>query len=491
MPTKGEAMTTAYAWAPITKVEEQDDGTVMVYGPAIDAGVDRDRQRFSQDWLDKAMPAWMAEGGNVREQHQPTRAVGVAVGLTRGEDGAHNLVAHVVDPLAVKKVQTKVLKGFSVGVKDPQLSFGKADAPNGEIVGGSIVEVSLVDRPANPRTLFTMVKADAAGELEDVEEPEVEEDEEGFALAPLGDVSPETVDKAINAATREQMASSGVAMANGDFPIPDEGHLRSAVGHLGNYEGNTAAAKAHIITRARALGLVNLLPDEWGVTKADAVLAEVHILVPATMVKADAASDVADAMDAIACIGRLICSEATSMGGGQLDDADQIACLLDAVRALKYFISCERAEPAGDSNVAAEVADSMSVSGASYMADAVKTETTPAQIPAETPDLAKVDNPDMAAIVKAAVAEATASLRDELLLVKADVTKALAMPEPGGPVAMRTASQTAAARGADAASLRAQAAGLLAKAEERRREDPLLAMGYRERAADLLAKADA
>jgi hypothetical protein len=94
-------------------------------------------------------------------------------------------------------------------------------------------------------------------------------------------------------------------------------------------------------------------------------------------------------------------------------------------------------------------------------------------------------------IVKAAVAEANASLRDELTLVKAELAKVSAMPEPGGPVAMRTASQSAAARGVDAATLRAQAADLLAKAEASRREDPTLALGYRDRAADLLSKADA
>src|SRR5215831_566529 len=464
--------TTAYAWAPITKVEDQDDGTVLVHGPATDAGVDRDRQRLSQDWLDKAMPAWMAEGGNVREQHLPTRAVGVAVGLTRSDSGTHNLTARVVDPVAVKKVQTGVLKGFSVGIKDPQINFGKADAPNGEVIGGSIVEVSLVDRPANPRTTFTMVKADAAGELEDVPAPEVEETEADDAEA-----EPD-LDKAINAAARNRMASSGVAMPNGDFPIPDEGHLRSSIGHLGNYTGDKAAAKAHIVSRARALGLTNLLPDEWGVAKADAVLAEMRLLVP-NLTKQDEASDIATAQQAIALIAKLVSSEAASLAAGQLGEDADIACLLDAVRALKYFISCEEKEMEPNPG-ASQVADSMNMNGDVYMGDK-----------AETPELTKVDTPAIADMVKAAVAEAVKPLRDELALVKADTAKALAMPEPGGPVAMRTASQTAAARGADAASLRAQAAELLAKADMVRREDPTLSLGYRERANDLMAKADA
>jgi len=397
-----------------------------VYGPAADAGVDRDKQRLNQAWLDTAMPAWMAEGGNVREQHDPKRAVGVGVGLTRAEDGTHMLAAAVVDPIAITKVRPgvdgrpAVLKGFSVGIKDPRIDFGKADAPNGEVVGGQIIEVSLVDRPANPRTLFTMVKADAAtGDLADVEDPELVED------------------------------------------------------------GN-----------------------EDTVAQAEEILAEVRVLVPAVATKADAATDVATAQDAIACIGRLIASEAEQLANGDLDEAGDISCLLDAVSALKYFIRRESTEIT-PSPTAAEVADSMSVSGATYMAEKTDEPTTPTTPPAPVatppapavtdgaPDLAKVDASNLADMVKAAVAEANAPLRDELTLVKADLAKALAMPEPGGPVAMRTAAQTLAARGADAVSLRAQAKLLLEKAEAVRRDDPTLAAGYRERAAELLSKADA
>lgn len=402
-------MSTTYAWAPITKTEEQDDGTLMVYGPATDAGLDRDKQRLGQAWLDTAMPAWMAEGGNVREQHDSKRAVGVGVGLTRGDDGSHNLAAHVVDPVAVKKVQTRVLKGFSVGIKDPQISFGKADAPNGEVIGGSIIEVSLVDRPSNPRTLFTMVKADTAGALADVEGAAVVEDQ-------------------------------AVAEARG---------------------------------------------------KAEQILTELTTLVP-DLAKADAAADVADAMTAIGCIARLIQSEAASLAAGNLDEDCDISTLLQAVSALKYFIACESAEPTTTGD-AGTVADSMNVSGDVFMADAVKTDTPaePAAAVPATPDLVKVDNADMAAIVKSAVAEAVKPLEDQLTLVKADLAKVAAMPVPGGPVGMRTASQTAAARNADALSLRAQAQALFAKADELRREDPTASAGYRERGNELMTKADA
>jgi len=61
---------------------------------------------------------------------------------------------------------------------------------------------------------------------------------------------------------RRAMAARGQAMADGSFPIADEADLRNAiqsVGRAANYE----AAKRHIIRRARALGLYDMLPDDW------------------------------------------------------------------------------------------------------------------------------------------------------------------------------------------------------------------------------------
>ena len=85
--------------------------------------------------------------------------------------------------------------------------------------------------------------------------------------ADLGAAMDGYVRKFVSAAERRKFARSGVAMPNGDFPIPNEGHLRSAIGRLAEYKGNRAAAKRHIIARARALGLVHLLPKEWHVKK--------------------------------------------------------------------------------------------------------------------------------------------------------------------------------------------------------------------------------
>lgn len=63
-------------------------------------------------------------------------------------------------------------------------------------------------------------------------------------------------------ATRERMAESGSAMPDGSFPIANANDLRNAIQSVGRAK-NYQAAKEHIMSRARALGLVDMLPEDW------------------------------------------------------------------------------------------------------------------------------------------------------------------------------------------------------------------------------------
>jgi hypothetical protein len=63
-------------------------------------------------------------------------------------------------------------------------------------------------------------------------------------------------------ATRERMAESGQAMPDGSFPIANATDLRNAIQSVGRAK-NYNAAKQHIMRRARALGLVEMLPNDW------------------------------------------------------------------------------------------------------------------------------------------------------------------------------------------------------------------------------------
>lgn len=146
----------ASAYAEIIKSERQADGTLLVYGKATDDSLDIDQQICDAGWLDRAMPDWFKTGGNIREQHSNI-AAGVAKEYEQKRDG-HYISALVVDPNSVKKVETGVLKGFSIGIRAPRIVRDEK-AANGRIIDGQIVEVSLVDRPANPNAKLVLAKS--------------------------------------------------------------------------------------------------------------------------------------------------------------------------------------------------------------------------------------------------------------------------------------------------------------------------------------------
>ncbi len=66
---------------------------------------------------------------------------------------------------------------------------------------------------------------------------------------------------------RKAYADKGIAMPGGDYPIPDTASLHDAIQAFGRAK-DKAATKAHIITRAKALGATDQLPESWAVSKA-------------------------------------------------------------------------------------------------------------------------------------------------------------------------------------------------------------------------------
>ena len=182
------------AFFEIVKADKNDDGTLMVYGKATDDSLDIDQQICDPTWLDDAMPEWFKSGGNIREQHSNI-AAGVAKEYEKKKDG-HYIHALVVDPVSVKKVDTGVLKGFSIGIKNPRVVRDQK-AANGRIIAGKIVEVSLVDRPANPNCQLVLAKsAEGQSNLFKVEELiEKEEKKPDYASINTGGEGSEPSDK--------------------------------------------------------------------------------------------------------------------------------------------------------------------------------------------------------------------------------------------------------------------------------------------------------
>jgi phage head maturation protease len=151
-------MTLKKLYAEIEKSEDLEDGTIKVWGWASTASVDSDGETITADAMKAALPDYMKFGA-VREMHQ-AKAAGTAIEAEVKEDGRTWFGAHVVDSEAVKKVKTGVYKGFSVGGK-----VTDRDEMNKSVIKGiKLVEVSLVDRPANPDAVFTMYKAETLEE---------------------------------------------------------------------------------------------------------------------------------------------------------------------------------------------------------------------------------------------------------------------------------------------------------------------------------------
>lgn len=149
-----------------TKVEPQDDGTIIVSGVASSGAVDDAGETVQPDAMKAALPDYMKFGA-VREMHGLS-AAGTALKTETDDAGMTNIEALIVDPLAVKKVQMGVYKGFSIGGR--VLSRDPADKTI--ITKLKLNEISLVDRPCNPEAAIGLWKADGVDGEVSVEEPQ-------------------------------------------------------------------------------------------------------------------------------------------------------------------------------------------------------------------------------------------------------------------------------------------------------------------------------
>jgi hypothetical protein len=434
-------MDTTAVYAEIVKHERDANGDLVVYGRATGPDLDLDKQICDREWLKSAMPDWF-QYGNVREQHTSI-AAGVGQEITALPDGGWDLKALVVDENSARKVEKKVLKGYSIGIRAPRV-VKDASAPGGRIVGGQIVEVSLVDRPANPTCQLTLAKALKPGPLAvtpgtvDFERSLVKVEELHEDVADTEDIEKRN----FTAAERREAHT----MADESFPIETAKDLANAIRLAGNAK-DPAKARAHIKRQAARLGLSDKIPDTW---KAADVLDLVKSFDLVAVRKGDQAGDVADAHQAIAIIAGLIQSEAVCLAEGESSEVCDIELLLQAVKALEWFISREKKEPTMAHVDLAETPDTEKAAAP----DAAP--TAPAEQAPETPpvtaekaatggdggsdtggnaDTAAPKNDDLTELVKAL----TAKVGD----LQGQLTKAMSAPAPGGPVLTRTTGDTA------------------------------------------------
>lgn len=200
-------------YADIEKVEPQSDGSVKVYGWASTPARDVDGEIVTADAMRAALPEYM-QFGAVREMHQP-KAAGTAIEARVEDDGRTWFGAHVVDSEAVKKIQANVYKGFSIGGR--VLTRDEADPDT--ITAIRLVEVSLVDRPANPEAVFTMFKADGAADAHS--EAELAAIAELQAIVNKGEITPSQIVELIKA--KSPAANDGTPATDSTSSFPVEG----------------------------------------------------------------------------------------------------------------------------------------------------------------------------------------------------------------------------------------------------------------------------
>ena len=153
-----------------------DDERRMVYGLASDETLDADDEVIDYEATKKAVQEW-AEWRNIREMHGSS-AVGVAEEIyLDDEQRALYIAARVVDDQAWQKVKEGVYKGFSIGGKVLKKVLDIVDARSiRRVVDYVLLEISLVDRPANPSARFSLVKRGGASMDEDIKKMDGEEE---------------------------------------------------------------------------------------------------------------------------------------------------------------------------------------------------------------------------------------------------------------------------------------------------------------------------
>lgn len=161
----------AYMYVPITRIDKDQ---WIVEGQATSDAIDHYGTVFDYDSSKRAFEAWR---GNIREMHDPKKAVGRAIEVTPDDDNHAIAVRARISKGARdtwEKVLDGTLSGFSIGVpagkyKKKEVERGGKNVPM--YYDHELAEVSLVDNPGSPGCNIAVVRADgvATDVLDDTE----------------------------------------------------------------------------------------------------------------------------------------------------------------------------------------------------------------------------------------------------------------------------------------------------------------------------------
>jgi len=284
---------------PITKFEKVDpndpNSDLYVYGKATDGSVDSDEQIVDSDFSGKAIQNWLSSGANVRVQHNSQRdPAGIGVEATSDNDGATWVKSLVVEPVAKTLVSKGALRAYSVGIARPKIVRDSV-ARGGRIVDGEIVEISLVDRPANKNCGIQLVKAATLGgapewvgktwddredESDTVNVDVPKNASISFSPADLAklmtvkksleaDVVKKDVDPSVGGGVdRDKIPAEDFAGRDRSFPIVTPGDVSDAASSIGragsdNYSSDQLKANIKRIAHRKGPSFVAELPESW------------------------------------------------------------------------------------------------------------------------------------------------------------------------------------------------------------------------------------
>jgi hypothetical protein len=249
----------------------------------------------------------------------------------------------------------------------------------------------------------------------------------------MKDAEPDTAKKDYSDAERADMADSGQAMAGGGFPIKTVKDLRNAIQSIGRAK-DPAQAKAHIKTRAEALGREDLIPDNW--KGADAELA-----------KADDMKH--DAADLAAIRNGLIATIKAELDEMVAGDENEICDVRELLTTLELFL-CWWTDEASENETEApftgwdeeKEGDTMAYIGLGVSADLIKNANADTATPEVKDELrneiVKALGLEEVMTAKAELSKAT----EEIELLKAALNEVKSMAAPGGPALRATREQT-------------------------------------------------
>jgi hypothetical protein len=270
-------------FVPLTKMEEQGDGSLNVFGVVTAEQPDLENEvcdyagtkPYYQAKVSSMFKLTSAVEGMepsimpMREMHQ---LIAIGAGRTIEFDDANKTIRmgfNVVEPVAIQKFKKGVLIGFSQGgayvgdlLPDPVHSGCKRYIADP-------AEVSAVDSPCLPSALVETMK----GRTVELRKANGTTEAVPLVIPAPADLALGKLEKQVAQLTlmfkrefsdeeRKRLATTGAAMEDGSFPIENEEDLKNAIQAYGR-AADKEKAKKHIIARAKALGLMRLIPEGW------------------------------------------------------------------------------------------------------------------------------------------------------------------------------------------------------------------------------------